>query len=45
MQNNKIKASKKHKKKNCYAKTFLYNIIFYQILVLFKFLKISYVLL
>ena len=28
---------------NFYAKTFLKNVIFYQILMLFKFLKISYI--
>ena len=32
-------------KKRFLSKTFLYNAIFYQILVLIKFLKISYVLL
>ena len=32
-------------KKDFEAKAFLYNVIFYQILLLFKFLKFSYVLL
>ena len=31
------------KKMDFYATTFLHNVIFYQILMLFKFLKISYV--
>ena len=35
----------KNIKKEFLAKTFLYNVIFYQIFLLFKFLKISYVLL
>ena len=35
----------KNAKKEFQAKTLLYNVIFYQILMIFKFLKISYVLL
>ena len=34
-----------HKIMDFQAKTFLYNVMFYQVLMLFKFLKISYVLL
>ena len=35
----------KNKKKDFEAKTILYNVRFYKILMLFKFLKISYALL
>ena len=45
MWKNKNEVKKKHKKKVFYAKTFLRNVIFYQIVMLFKFLKISYILL
>ena len=43
MGNNKNEVNKKHDKKGFYPKTFLCKVIFYQILMLFKFLKISYV--
>ena len=39
----KMKLAKTIKKMDFYTTTFLHNVIFYQILMLFKFLKISYV--
>ena len=41
----KMKLDKNKKKIDFKAKTLLHNVIFYQILLLFKFSKISYVLL